>query len=99
MKLKTQLLSLMNQHRINAAELSRRSGVSKQVLSLWLAGSEPKRIEQVQKVARVFEVSIDELCFGECVDSIDKADSKNITSLFGSEWITGTYEVKLRRVK
>lgn len=47
-----------------AAELARKSGVPKQVLSLWLTGVEPRKLQHLKSVADVLGVSVDELCFG-----------------------------------
>lgn len=85
----------MESHGITAAELSRRTGISKQVLSLWLGGSEPRHIEQVQKVAKIFEVSIEELCFGSPL----KESEDILSALTGDGWATGTFEIKFRRLK
>ena len=54
MNLKGQLRFFLDLRGMTAAELSRKSGVSKQVLSIWLAGGQPKRIEQIKKVAALF---------------------------------------------
>jgi transcriptional regulator with XRE-family HTH domain len=98
MVLKTQLQTLMAKQGITAAELARRAGVSKQVLSLWLGGSEPRRITQVQKVARVLGVSIETLCFGDAQPTPTDAPAINIERLIGDQWISGLFEIRLRRV-
>ena len=50
---------------MTAAELARRSGVSKQTISDWTAGIQPRSIPQVKKIADVFGVSLDSLLFGQ----------------------------------
>lgn len=84
-QLKTQLKALLERHTLTAAELARRSGVPKQVLSLWLAGAEPRKLSQLKKVAEVLSVSVDELCFGR-------------SSPPDPDWIEGTFVGKIRRL-
>ncbi len=86
-QLKTQLRALLERHNMTAAELARRSGVPKQVLSLWLGGVEPRKLMQLKLVAEVFSVSVDELCFG-----------KNPLPPGGPGWIEGTFIGRIRRL-
>jgi PAS domain S-box-containing protein len=60
-----QLLHLLKIRKMTAAELARRSQVSKQSISNWLAGVQPRSIPEIKKVADVFGVSLDVLCFGQ----------------------------------
>lgn len=95
MKLKACLIRLLEIHDMTAASLSRKSGVPKQTISDWLAGRKPRDLEQVRKVAQVFQMTVDELCFeGQRSDA-----SSLINSSIGSDWITGIFEIKIRRVK
>lgn len=95
MILKTQLMLLMKTQGLTAAELSRRSSVPRQALSLWLTGTEPKHITQVQMVAKALGVTIDELCFGA-----SSPETENVLSaLSGDGWASGIFEVKFRRVR
>ncbi len=96
--LKNQLNLYLRHLDLSAAQLSRRSGVSKQVLSAWLSGAAPKKLDQVKSVADVLNVSIDHLCFGEGIPSENRA-GEPLDLLLGDEWITGLFEIKLRRVK
>ena len=89
--LKHQLIKHMKAHHFTAAELSRRSGVPKQVLSLWLAGVEPRKLSHLRRVAAVFGISIDELCYGP------SSQSSAALPPF-AEWIEGKFEGKLKRV-
>lgn len=93
MNLKAQLKHHLDERGMTAAELSRKSGVSKQVLSAWLAGAQPKNLEQVKKVADALRVTIDHLAFGQ------GADGAEIAATGESGWITGLFEVRLRRVR
>lgn len=82
--LKRRLQELLQQYQWTAAELSRRSGVPKQVLSLWLSGVEPRKISHLKNVARTLGVSVDDLCF-----------TQEGSSLVG-EWIEGVFEGRIR---
>lgn len=96
MRLKTQLRLFIEHRGITAAALARKSGVSKQVLSQWLSGAAPKKIEQVKSVADALETSVDVLAFGHGVEP--KSKMGDVSSLFGEEWIGGVFEVRFRRV-
>lgn len=88
-QLKQQLRALLERHGITAAELSRRSGVPKQVLSLWLGGVEPRKLTQLKLVAEVFKVTVDELCFGRLAESAVSGPGTQIE---------GVFEGRLRRI-
>lgn len=97
MTLKKQLQLYLEKSDLTAAQLSRKSGVSQQVLSTWLRGGEPRKMEQVKKVADALGTTVDHLCFGEGAQS--KEGSMDLDTVFGDEWISGLFEVKLRRIK
>jgi transcriptional regulator with XRE-family HTH domain len=97
MNLKAQLKFYIDYRNTTAAELSRKSGVSKQVISLWLSGSKPKNIDQVKKVATALGTTIDNLVFGS--GRGDDSKAIDIESILGDGWITGLFEVRMRRVK
>lgn len=65
MNFKKQLQHYIRARNLTAAELARRSGVSKQSISNWLGGMEPRSFPHVKKVAEALSVSMDELVFGE----------------------------------
>lgn len=98
MTLKHQLKLFLDHHEMTAAQLARKSGVSPQVLSLWLKGADPKKMSQVKKVADVLEITVDQLCFGS---GLDKQDQKvtELDALLGDQWISGVFEVRFRRLK
>lgn len=98
MRIKEQLKLYMELRDISAAELSRRSGVSKQVISTWLADVEPKNITHVRKVAEVLQTTVDHLCFGEGKD-LEHEKVTELDALLGDDWIGGTFEIRLRRVR
>jgi transcriptional regulator with XRE-family HTH domain len=57
------LIQYLRASNLTAAELARRSGVSKQTISDWLSGVQPRSIPQLKKVADVFNVKLDDLLF------------------------------------
>lgn len=97
LNLKRQLKLFLQNNDMTPAQLSRKSGVSQQVLSLWLKGADPKKMSQVKQVAEIFGVSVDHLCFG---DGLDKEAQKitDLEALMGDGWISGLFEVRFRRV-
>lgn len=50
---------------MNASQLARRANVPRQNISNWLMNQKPKDIEQVKRVADVFQVTVDHLLFGK----------------------------------
>lgn len=82
---------------MTAAQLSRKSGVSQQVLSLWLRGGEPKKMSQVKSVAEVLGTSVDHLCFGTDVDR-EAQKVTELDALLGESWVSGIFEVRFRRI-
>lgn len=99
MTLKTQLRFLLKEEGLSAAQLARKAGVSRQVISDWLAGTSPRQIESVKKVADVLKVTLDELLFGEGeIHRGKQAMPKNLDAIQDS-WFTGVFEVKMRRLK
>lgn len=93
-KLKQHLRNYLDDRGITAAQLARKSGVSKQVISTWLNGVSPRRIEQVKKVADVIGITVDELCFGA-----SNPESLIKMSTLNDEWLSGVFELKVRRLK
>jgi transcriptional regulator with XRE-family HTH domain len=101
MNLKKQLSAYLKAKNISASELSRITGIPKQSISDWLAGSNPRDIRLVKKVADVFSVSIDHLFFGDgVVERVENAALRpiEIQSDSDGEWITGVFEGKFRRI-
>ena len=92
MNLKKQLKLYLSNKGLTASELSRISGVPKQSLSDWLAGSSPRDIRTVKKVADALEVTLDHLVFGDGVAVLQESVPAN-------EWMSGIYEVKFRKIK
>jgi transcriptional regulator with XRE-family HTH domain len=63
LRLRYKLASLLEQHNMSASELSRRTGIARQVISDWLAGVHPRNLPQLKKIAEIFRISIEDLCF------------------------------------
>jgi transcriptional regulator with XRE-family HTH domain len=91
-RLRQNLASLLKARGITAAEVSRRSGIAKQVLSDWLTGVQPRKLEQLYAVAQILGVSIETLCFTASEEPIL---TKQSTS---PQEIRGKYEVYLRKI-
>ena len=96
--LKKQLRLLLDKRELNAAQLARKAGVPKQSLSGWLAGSNPRDIRQIKKVADALGVSVDNLMFGMGLDT-QKEKAVELDALLGDGWVSGLFEVKFRRIK
>ncbi len=101
MNLKKQLKAYLKAKNLSASELSRITGIPKQSISDWLAGSNPRDIRLVKKVADVFSVSLDHLFFGDGV--VERVENVTLRQIEvpgepDSEWITGVFEGKFRRV-
>lgn len=93
LKLNTVLRRLLKEKGISALELSRTSGVPNSTIATWLAGSAPKRPEQIADVARIFGVSLHTILFDE--------PEPNASLAFEEERevvLDGYYRLKLERV-
>ncbi len=86
-----ELKALLAEYGLRAADLSRKSGVPRSVLSDWMAGAAPRNISQVRAVAEVLGTNIDSLCFG--------MDGKSSDAKIDGAWMTGTFQGRLRRIK
>ena len=82
---------------MTAAELARKSGVSKQVLSQWMGGAEPRKLDQLKRVSVALGTNVDNLCFGKGVDQ-ERDRITELDALLGDGWVGGLFEVKFRRV-
>ena len=100
MKLKVVLKGQMDSHGITLSALSKETGVPKQTIHNWLCGTEPKSLDQVRSIAQYFNLSIEELCYGE-VEKKSKNNSKlsNPIEEHEEEIRAGVFEVILRKVK
>jgi transcriptional regulator with XRE-family HTH domain len=100
MNLKSQLRQFLDLRSLTAAQLARRSGVSKSVLSDWLAGVTPRDIQHVKKVATALGTTVDHLCFGEGPEAQSSSASDDfLGGLAEGGWIGGLFEIRFRRVR
>lgn len=109
-RLRQNLATLLRDRGITAAQLSRKTGVAKQVLSDWMSGVQPRKLEQLYAVAQALGVTMDVLCFaqsdGEFVDSGNtlRAGSQTASEstlgagVNGLDEIRGRFEVFMRRI-
>lgn len=98
MTLKKQLKHYLERYDMTAAQLARKANVPKQSLSGWIAGSKPRDVTQVKKVADALGVSLDNLLFGQGEDKGLSGDAE-MSALLGDGWVGGVFEVRFRRVK
>ena len=96
MNFKKQLKLYLSHKGITASQLAKKTGVPRQSLSDWLAGSNPRDVRQVKKVAEEFDVTLDHLLFG---NGLVEEKMKLPQVLVGEEWSGGLFEVKFRKVK
>lgn len=98
LNLRNQLRFYLEHREVSATELARKAKVPKQNLSGWLAGKRPADISQVKRVAEALGISLDNLLFG---NGAEKKEEKaaDLETLLGDNWLTGLFEVKLRRIK
>lgn len=83
---------------MTAAQLARKAKVPKQSLSGWLAGSNPRDVKQVKRVADVLSVSLDNLMFGQGKEKNHQVHTE-LSALLGDDWIGGQFEIRIRRIK
>jgi transcriptional regulator with XRE-family HTH domain len=96
--LKNQLKIYLEKRDITAAQLAKKAGVSKQVISLWLNGGSPRKVDQIKLVADALGTTVDHLCFGTGVQS-NARQPQEFDYLPSDEWMSGLFEIKVRRVK
>jgi transcriptional regulator with XRE-family HTH domain len=93
MKFSENLKKAMLEHKISQKKLSTKVGLPVSTLHGWLNGAAPKNIQDLKKVASIFGLTIDQLCF----DDIKQTQPEN--SLVREEKVVahfGTVELVLR---
>lgn len=65
MRLGTILRNLMNEKKLTSNRLAEKVNIPEGTLKTWLAGSAPRSLADVRKVARYLKVSFEYLCFGD----------------------------------
>jgi PAS domain S-box-containing protein len=84
---KRQLKNFLHEKKLTASELARRTGVPKQTISDWLAGTRPRNMDYVRRLAEELNVEITDLYFGkEAASDAEESRSvkpeENIDSVF-----------------
>ena len=89
MSLKLKLKEAMKLKKLSLTGLAKRAGVPKQTINDWLSGTSPRNLLDLLSVAKVLNLTIDELVNVEAGSVSSPADSKG-------EWSHGIYEIKFR---
>ena len=97
MNISKQLNILIADNNLSVAKTAKLASIPKQTLHNWTLGQSPRKIEDVKKVADVLGVSLDYLCFGD-VEKVPP-EAPALDALVDGEWISGVFEVKIRKVK
>jgi transcriptional regulator with XRE-family HTH domain len=92
------LKAILKTQGLTSSSLSRACGIPNTTLSNWLSGQPPKNVLQLKTVAEFFDLTIEELTFGEKPKQL--SEPKSILKEFVEDEIyAGKYEVVLRRIK
>ncbi len=94
MNLKNQLQHYLRIRGMTPSQLSRLANVPRQNISNWLMNQKPKDVEQVKRVADVFQVTIDHLLFGDPTPI--KTDSDTLTF---EHVLRGRFEIKIKKIE
>lgn len=110
-RLRHNLAAVLRARTMTAAELSRKTGVAKQVLSDWMAGVQPRKLEQLYLVAVTLGLSMEQLCFakseGELLSDGRASGVAGSSKVFNDltkgdlqhrDEIRGRFEVYMRRI-
>lgn len=84
--------NFLKEKHLNTSQLSRLTGVPRQTLDNWIAGQEPGKVSQLKKVSDYFNLSLNEVFWGECLDQTSIHE-------YQDEINAGVFEVVLRRIK
>ncbi len=95
MKLKPQLSALIKQRGVTITTLAKTTKIPAQTIHNWLAGSKPRDLDQVKRVADYFQVSLDFFTYG--VEF--KGSTSSPIEEHREEINAGIFEVILRKVK
>lgn len=84
--------NFLRRKHLNTSQLSKLTDVPRQTLDNWLAGQEPGKVSQLKKVSDYFNMTLNEVFWGEETNhpSLDE---------FNDEINAGVFEVVLRRIK
>ena len=98
MNLKHQLKLYLSIQSITASELARATKIPKQSISDWLAGTSPRDLTMLKKVADYFGITIDHLVFGDG-SSINLTINEDVELNQSQKWVEGVFEVKFRPIR
>ena len=93
MKLKSQLSALVRQRGVTITTLAKTTKIPAQTIHNWLAGSKPRDLDQVKRVADYFQVSLDFLVYGIQIEQSAGSEIER----HKDEINAGIFEVILRR--
>lgn len=94
MNFKKQLERYLKESGMSATELGRRSGISRKTIQNWLSGQQPRDFNQLRKICDVIDCSLDTLIYGDGF-----ANGKDQKIFDEGTWISGIFEVRVRRIK
>lgn len=99
MNLKSQLRYFLELRGLTAAELSRRSKVSAQTISIWLSGGPVRDVSKAKAVADVLGTTLDNLLYGSGLptDNDRAVEISQILNEGGA--IKGLFEISIKMVK
>jgi transcriptional regulator with XRE-family HTH domain len=83
MNMSENLRKVMELHKISQKTLALKSGIPASTIHGWLNGVPPKNIVEIKKVASLFSLTVDELCFGP-VESSKLLAGENIIAEIGT---------------
>lgn len=90
MKLAKNLERYLKTDELTLNEFAKRVSLSPSTIHGWLNGVHPKNLNDLKKVAEYFNITLDELCFGE----VKKGHETNIVISIGDD----NYKILLKRV-
>jgi transcriptional regulator with XRE-family HTH domain len=90
MKIAKNLEKYLKLDEITLNEFSKRVSISPSTIHGWLNGVPPKNLSDLKKVADYFNVTLDELCFGE----VKKGHETNIVISIGED----SYKILLKKM-
>jgi transcriptional regulator with XRE-family HTH domain len=96
-KLNLTLKKLLKESDMTVAQLSRATKVPVQTIHNWTHGQDPRSFIQVKKIADYFQITVDELVYGQS----PKKFKESIEPIkdYKEEINAGVFEVVLRRIK
>jgi transcriptional regulator with XRE-family HTH domain len=105
LRLRKQLAGLLKEHNMTASELSRKTSIARQVISDWLGGVHPRNLIHVKRIADVFNITVDHLCFGTFPIPDEKSETYTALShqlthslLHADSDIAGRYQVMVKKI-